>query len=278
MIIFTPPWKYRGEGDRCPYDLSKPLPLQGPHGHTTIPVDLLFNNNLEYLKTGNTEKKYASSLTKPKAARYELEGLEEMIPNLWSSSKVGHAVTSSHTVYSHMKILSIIRISVDKQYGYGYLKEIVVRRANQKEYVFKEADFPKLHLNDSEDMYLIYAQNKLHHLKGDEQVDLVTALCLFIRRIVLIKRVEDVQLRVKSFQTKINIIRPQVRCANLDDDEIYKFSDGTLKPVRDILNSRLHYFDLGYNNRDMPKRSWTKKDQKRTASMLKKIDQTLLKR
>ncbi|GJX10449.1 hypothetical protein Tco_0200308 [Tanacetum coccineum] len=73
-----------------------------------------------------------------------------------------------------------------------YLKEIMVRRADQKEYVFKEAVFPKLHLNGIEDMYLLYAQNKLHHLKGDKQVDLVIALHLFIRRIILKKRVEDV--------------------------------------------------------------------------------------
>ncbi|GJS66573.1 hypothetical protein Tco_0681137 [Tanacetum coccineum] len=69
-------------GDRCSYDLSKPLPLQGPPGCTTIPVDFFSNKDLEYLKTGNTEKKYASSLTKLKAARYELEGLEEMILKL----------------------------------------------------------------------------------------------------------------------------------------------------------------------------------------------------
>ncbi|GJR34222.1 hypothetical protein Tco_1209906 [Tanacetum coccineum] len=181
-----------------------------------------------------------------------------------------------------MKILSIIRIPVNKQFGYGYLKEIVVRRANKKEYVFKEADFPKLHFNEIEDVYLLYAQNKLHHLKGDEEVDLVTALRLFIRRIVLKKRVEDVQLGVKSYQTKLNITRPQVRCVDLDvkepytilhkpkgvvylnknnikylmrDDELYKFSNGTLKPVRDILNSMMHNFVLGYTSASMPKRA-----------------------
>ncbi|GKE32846.1 hypothetical protein Tco_1452168 [Tanacetum coccineum] len=37
------------EGDKCPYDLSKPLPLQGPLGHLTIYVDFFFNNDLEYL-------------------------------------------------------------------------------------------------------------------------------------------------------------------------------------------------------------------------------------
>ncbi|GJV02727.1 hypothetical protein Tco_1336296 [Tanacetum coccineum] len=187
------------KGDRFPYDLSKPLPLQGPPGRTTIHIDFFFNKDLEF------------------------------------------------------------SASCDKQFGYGYLKEIVVRRADQKEYVFKEADFPKLYLNDIEDMYLMYAQNKLHHLKGDEQTDL----------------------------TKLNITRPQVRCDGLDAkepytilheprgvvylnknndmylmraDELYNFSDGTLKPVRDILNSWLHNFSLGYDNASMPKRAWTEKD------------------
>ncbi|GJY65695.1 hypothetical protein Tco_0467933, partial [Tanacetum coccineum] len=94
--------------------------------------------------------------------------------------QIDWANSEDHEVYSRMKILSVIRISVDKQFGYGYLKEIVVRRVDQKEYTFNEADFTRLHLNDIEDMYLLYAQNKLHHLKGNEQVDLVTALRLFI--------------------------------------------------------------------------------------------------
>nr|GEX86282.1 hypothetical protein [Tanacetum cinerariifolium] len=42
------------KGDRCPYDLSKPLPFQGPPSRTTIPVDFFFNKDLEYLKTRNT--------------------------------------------------------------------------------------------------------------------------------------------------------------------------------------------------------------------------------
>ncbi|GKA40359.1 hypothetical protein Tco_0732952 [Tanacetum coccineum] len=41
------------EGDRYPFDLSKPLPLQGPSGHRTIAADYFFNNDLEYLKTSD---------------------------------------------------------------------------------------------------------------------------------------------------------------------------------------------------------------------------------
>ncbi|GJT84070.1 hypothetical protein Tco_1058412 [Tanacetum coccineum] len=133
------------ESDRITHDLSKPLALHDAPGRLTIPVYFFFNKYLEYLTNGNAEKKYATSLTKPKAARYDLEGIVQMIPKLWGS----------------FKILSIVRLSIDKQFGYGYLKEIVVRRANQKEYTFKEADFLRLHLNDIEDMYLFY-QTKLN--------------------------------------------------------------------------------------------------------------------
>ncbi|GJV11365.1 hypothetical protein Tco_1352906 [Tanacetum coccineum] len=204
-----------------------------------------------------------------------------------------------------MKILSVIKILVDKQFGYGYLKEIVVRRANPKEYVFNEADFSRLHLNDIEDMFLLFVEHKLHHLKGNEQVDLVNPLRLFTRRNVLKKRVEDVQLRVESYQTKLHITMLQITCAGIEvtepytimykprgvvylnksnrkilmrDDELYKFSNGTLKSVRDTLDPMLHNFVLGYNNEGMSNRAWSEKDQKRTTSMLEKIDKTLLER
>nr|GEY52534.1 hypothetical protein [Tanacetum cinerariifolium] len=78
------------KGDRIPHDYRKPLPLHGALGHLTIPVDFFFNKDLEYLRTRNVEKKYATSLTKLKAARYNLEGIKEMIPQLWSLTKVAY--------------------------------------------------------------------------------------------------------------------------------------------------------------------------------------------
>ncbi|GKB57005.1 hypothetical protein Tco_0913191 [Tanacetum coccineum] len=43
------------EGDHYPFDLSKPLPLQGPPSHQTIVVDYFFNNDLVYLETSDPE-------------------------------------------------------------------------------------------------------------------------------------------------------------------------------------------------------------------------------
>ncbi|GKC91751.1 hypothetical protein Tco_1152400 [Tanacetum coccineum] len=75
------------EGDRYPFDLSKPLPLQGPPGHRTVAADYFFNNDLEYLKTSDPEVTYTTSITKTKAARYEIKGIEDMVPTLWSTIK-----------------------------------------------------------------------------------------------------------------------------------------------------------------------------------------------
>ncbi|GKD85814.1 hypothetical protein Tco_1356968 [Tanacetum coccineum] len=69
-------------------------------------------------------------------------------------------------------------VEVMSKHGYGYLKEIIVRRADNDLYRFKEGDFPRLRINDIE----------------------VT---------LLLKRVEDLQLGVKSYQKKINITKPE---------------------------------------------------------------------
>ncbi|GKE80695.1 hypothetical protein Tco_1550695 [Tanacetum coccineum] len=74
------------EGDRFHQDLSKPLPLTGPPSKKRIPVNYFFNHDLEYLVKGSKERTYALFITKIKATRYEDEGIEEMIPSLWSPS------------------------------------------------------------------------------------------------------------------------------------------------------------------------------------------------
>ncbi|GJS38055.1 hypothetical protein Tco_0536437 [Tanacetum coccineum] len=61
------------EGDCYSFDLSKPIPLQGPPGYQTVAADYFFNNDLEYLKTYDLEVSYTTSITKIKAARYEIK-------------------------------------------------------------------------------------------------------------------------------------------------------------------------------------------------------------
>ncbi|GKF11363.1 hypothetical protein Tco_0049289 [Tanacetum coccineum] len=49
-----------------------------------VPHDFFFNRDLEYLMDANNEKKYATSLTKYYVATYEQEGIEKIIPDLWT--------------------------------------------------------------------------------------------------------------------------------------------------------------------------------------------------
>ncbi|GKE13548.1 hypothetical protein Tco_1417099, partial [Tanacetum coccineum] len=182
------------ERDCCPFDLSKPLPLKGRPGHLTVASEYFFNNDLEYLKSSYPEKKYTTSITKTKTGRYELVGIEDMLPSLWSVTKVGYDKDaergikhwgpkhqllyrsqinkfSKDDVYSTHKILIVVSVKVNKLHGYGHLEEITVRRANRQLYTFKEGDFIDLHLNDIEDILLLAAQHKLFQL---DESDLLT--------------------------------------------------------------------------------------------------------
>ncbi|GKE70202.1 hypothetical protein Tco_1528274 [Tanacetum coccineum] len=173
------------EGDRYPFDLSKPLPMQGHPGHLTVVADYLFKNDLEYLKSSNPERTYTTSIIKTKAARYEIEGIEDMVPTLLSPTKVG----------------------IKKLHGYGHLEEIVLKRADCQFYKFKECDFVDLHMNDIKDILLLSVQHKLFHLTDNDIVDFIVALRMFTRSLVIKKCVEDLQFGVESYQKKLNITR-----------------------------------------------------------------------
>ncbi|GKC37738.1 hypothetical protein Tco_1050122, partial [Tanacetum coccineum] len=70
------------EGDCCPFDLAKPLPLKGCLSHLTVAAEYFFNTDLEFLKSCDLKKKYTTSITKTKAAWYEIVGIKDMVPTL----------------------------------------------------------------------------------------------------------------------------------------------------------------------------------------------------
>ncbi|GJX85402.1 hypothetical protein Tco_0336176 [Tanacetum coccineum] len=245
------------KGDRYPFDLSKPLPLQG-----------------------HPERTYTMSITKTNAAKYEIEWIEDMVPTLWSPTKVG----------------------VKKLHGYGHLEEIMVKRVDCQFYKFKEGDLVDLHRNDIEDMLLLAVQHKLFHLTDSNIVDFIVALRMFTRSLVIKKHVEDLQLSVKSYQLNITPTQqnfPKIEFKELytsshnppgviyEDltkqkrvmraDELYKFSDGTLKKVWDKLHHRIRDFRMEYNT-EIPRRKWTAIDRKRSELMVEQIDKQMSER
>ncbi|GJY13854.1 hypothetical protein Tco_0383163 [Tanacetum coccineum] len=147
-----------------------------------------------------------------------------------------------------MKILSIIRISVDEQFGYRYLTEIMVRQVDQKEYVLKEANFPKLHLNEIKNMYLLCYVSSFE--ESFSRSGKTFNLGWKVIKQSLIK-CDNLDLKepytILLAQRGVVYLNKNNRKYLMMVDELYKFSDGILKPVCDILNSTLHNFELGYN-------------------------------
>ncbi|GKE38809.1 hypothetical protein Tco_1462214, partial [Tanacetum coccineum] len=156
-------WENPKGGD-YPFDLTKPLHVVMSGNHQKVPVEYFFNNDLKYLQGGVLTMTYTTSITKTKAAQYDLSGIEDMVPNIWVPIKVAYdkhalwrishwreqgktfygyarGLQSTQDVYSTKLILAVTQVEVMRKHGYGYLKEIVVRRANNDLYKFKEGDF-----------------------------------------------------------------------------------------------------------------------------------------
>nr|GFA60480.1 hypothetical protein [Tanacetum cinerariifolium] len=121
---------------------------------------------------------------------------------------------------------------------------------------------------------------------------------MFTRSIVIQRRVEDLQLGVKSYQKRLNLTKPDTYRSDLKRreaytaysnpkgfiyqnkdkknrlmriDELYKFSDGTLNDVRNALVDRLKGIRMQY----LPQKIWRKGDKDRAAAMIQAIDKIL---
>nr|GEW83378.1 hypothetical protein [Tanacetum cinerariifolium]GEW83383.1 hypothetical protein [Tanacetum cinerariifolium] len=226
------------EGGDYPFDLSKSIPLNTRGNLQKVQVEYFINNDLKYLQGGFSTMTYTTSITKTKAAQYDLSGIKDM------------------------------------KHGYRYLEEIVLRRADNKLYKFKE---------------------------GDDVADFVIALRMFTKSLVIQKRVKDLQLGVESYQKQINVTKPDATRPDLRkrhsytpyknrqgfiyvdnyqrnrlmrSDELYKFSDGTLTRLLSLHEDNTKNIDMKY----LPKRRWSTLEKKRAHYMIKYINKLLKER
>ncbi|GJS67164.1 hypothetical protein Tco_0681728 [Tanacetum coccineum] len=309
------------------YNVSKPLPLGGEPGHITIQSDFFFNKDLEYLRYGRKIGRPALSISKMKAAFYPDVGLEQLVPDqFWIEEECKYDIAAmygiSHwwfqrqrfyidrfssegdrrAVRTHMRILSVVRIEVFSMYGYDYMKKIILRRADLKEYVIAERDFKYMYPSDFEDLYLLNLQGHLNHLSPDDKKVLTTAINLWTRNLVIRQRVEDFQLGIESYQTQLNLTKPRwaatgfefkhdytvidsPRAVTFRDrygvqmimrfNEIHKFSDGTLQQIDEALDYRVKEFRVNRTNPGMNTRFWTKKDVVRSKEFMFAIQKRL---
>ncbi|GJS51655.1 hypothetical protein Tco_0625017 [Tanacetum coccineum] len=62
---------------------------------------------------------------------------------------------------------------------------------------------------------------KLSNLERNDLFDLNVALRMFTRRVVILKRVEDLQLGVESYQKKLNLTRPETFRSDISKMTLY---------------------------------------------------------
>nr|GEU64434.1 ribonuclease H-like domain-containing protein [Tanacetum cinerariifolium] len=293
----------------------------------TIQSDFFFNKDLEYPIYGSKGNRPALSISKMKATYYPDVGLKQMVPDqLWINEECKYDIAAmygiSHwwfqrqrfyidrymsegdcnTVRTHMRILSAVRIEVFSMYGYDYMKKIVLRRADLNEHIIAERDFKYLYPSDFEDLYLLNHQGHLNHLPPKDKRILSTTVNQWIRQLVIRQRVEDFQLGIESYQTQLNLTKPQWDATGFEYkhdytvidspravifrdkygvqmmmrfNEIHKFSDGTLRQIDEALDYRVKEFRNNRINPGLNTRFWTRKDVNRCKAFMFAIQRRL---
>ncbi|GKE91719.1 hypothetical protein Tco_1572814 [Tanacetum coccineum] len=127
---------------------------------------------------------------------------------------------------------------------------------------------------------------------------------MFTRNLIIKRRVKDLQLGVESYQKKLNINEPQKTFLEIEfkelytpshkppaviyedlnkhkrvmrADALYKFLDGTLKTVRDMLHHRILDFRLRYN-KEMSRRKCMATNKRMSKLMVELIDKQMRER
>ncbi|GJS87854.1 hypothetical protein Tco_0770490 [Tanacetum coccineum] len=154
-------------------------------------------------------------------------------------------------VRTHMRILIVVIIKAYSRYGYDYLSEIVLRRADFQEHTIAEKDFKNLYPDDFEDLNLLLLRGHLDHLPDYE----------FKHDYTIIESPRAVVFPVNNNKRKI------VRF-----NEIYKFRDGTLTRILEALDYRFKEFKVKRLNLGMNTRFWTEKDVTRSKEFIAAIE------
>ncbi|GJZ48605.1 hypothetical protein Tco_0602437 [Tanacetum coccineum] len=158
---------------------------------------------------------------KTKATRYEIKGIEDMVPTFWSTIKHTYDKDAEKGIKywrERRKLWYRSQISKFSKQNFYSTKAILGVKSLYK---FKEGDFIDLHLNDIKDMLLLVVPYKLFYLDGNVIVDFIVAIRMFTRSLILKRRVKDLQLGVESYQKKLNITKPQKTFPEIEFKEPY---------------------------------------------------------
>ncbi|GJR53169.1 retrovirus-related pol polyprotein from transposon TNT 1-94 [Tanacetum coccineum] len=187
-----------------------------------VPVDYFSNNDLKYLQGGVSTMTYTTYITKTKAAQYDLSFIKDMVPHIWVPVKVAY---DKHALWgiSHLEV-----------------NNVEVR---------KIGDFPRLRINDIEDMLLL----KLGHSEASRRTS----------------------TRVESYQKKINITKPETTKSGIrkrdpytpyQDPQGFIYVDNNGRN-RLIVDKMIFFYKFS--------RRWSTLEKKRENIMTKAIDKQL---
>ncbi|GJV51830.1 hypothetical protein Tco_1447571 [Tanacetum coccineum] len=161
--------------------------------------------------------------------RLSLPTLEKPTPNLWEKKdhirRQKQLRDKPEEVYSESKIVEVIRTSYELGHEHKFITKIVVRRANGKIDPITEPDYKYLNKNDIEDLYLLCIYGRV---KDYRETGLLGSLSVFIRSTIIWEKVHDFQLRIESYQQKVNLTALTITFPNIKRKKLCSI---TSKPV-----------------------------------------------
>ncbi|GKA88891.1 retrovirus-related pol polyprotein from transposon TNT 1-94 [Tanacetum coccineum] len=193
---------------------------------------------------GSTDRTYTTYLTKTKAVKYDLPGIEYMVPNLWSPIKVAY---DKHALLE--------KTLLPQRRGHCAPGRCIT-------YVHKTYCNSKREWKGSSSYAVESYQKKLNISKPRTRKEDLSRRAPYTTLL-------DPQGVI--YEDKLN------KKILMRSDELYKFSDDTLQSVRNTLHDMATNLRMGYN-KAMPKRRWSHLDKTRSHIMVKEIDRQLRER
>ncbi|GJR67429.1 hypothetical protein Tco_0013494 [Tanacetum coccineum] len=161
-------------------------PEEYHRGRQVIPKDYFINNDLEYLKGGSLSRQYLTSVTKTKAATYEIKWIQDLVSNLWSPMKV---VYDKHAYWDIEDMLLLLvqqkltNLIIDERYDLNvalrmFTKRNVIQRSNlRNRTVYTSYSDPKgVIYKDQNNINRLMRADELHKFSDGTLNDVRTAL------------------------------------------------------------------------------------------------------
>ncbi|GJT95277.1 hypothetical protein Tco_1090795 [Tanacetum coccineum] len=199
------------------YNIEECFKALSHPGHLTVAAEYFFNNDLEYLKSIDSERKYTTSITKMKVARYDLVGIEDMILKQLSATKVGYDKDVEHGIkhwgpklqhkllHLHGEVIVDLPVAL-----HMFTRSLIIKKRVEDVQFGVESYQKKLIITKPQKDFLGISAKELYK-----------------------PSFEPPGVVYKDLSHRKRLMRV---------GELYKFSDRTLKKVHDTLHHRLRNF------------------------------------